>query len=104
MIADKLNKLLKNNNMTAYRLARITKGITDAMIGRHCKGKSAAMYRNLVQIAVALDVEVIDDLLQGRPIRRSVYFIQGLTSGPIKIGQTAQQCFKQASGYPIKFA
>ena len=30
MIADKLNKLLKNNNMTAYRLARIT-GISDAI-------------------------------------------------------------------------
>ena len=57
MIADKLNKLLKNNNMTAYRLARIT-GISDAMIGRYCKGKSEPMYRNLVKIAVALDVEV----------------------------------------------
>ena len=57
MIAEKLNKLLEQHDITPYRLARIT-GISDAMIHRYLKGEATPRWTTLLKIADPFDIDV----------------------------------------------
>lgn len=62
MIHKQLNRILKKQKISGYRLSLDT-GITQVQIWKYRKGKATPRMQNLVKIANALDVRT-DDLLK----------------------------------------